>query len=135
MSSVVYVDTSVVLASVRTERQRPSAEFWNNPLLLSSVLAEYETWTRLHAYGEAAALGPDAASTLGALNLIALTSEIGARCRSPFPVPVRTLDALHLATAEHLRSRGYLVEIATYDARMRAAATAMGFAVTGPMGG
>lgn len=130
MSAVVYVDTSVVLAAIRTERQRPTTEFWRNPLLLSSVLAEYETWTRLHAYGETAALAADAASTLGAINLVALTPEIGARCRSPFPVPVRTLDALHLATAEHLRNRGYLVEVATYETRMRDIAAAMGFALT-----
>lgn len=130
MTGIIYVDTSVVLASVRTERMRPDPEFWEHPLLLSSVLAEYETWTRLHACGEGARLGPDAASTLGALNLIALTAEIGARCRSPFPCAVRTLDALHLATAEHLRHRGYLVEIATYDTRMREAAITMGFALT-----
>ena len=129
MSTIVYVDTSVVLASVRTEQQRPNAEFWQNPLLVSSLLADYETWTRLHAHGEAAKLGVDAASTLGALNLIALTPEIGARCRSPFPTPVRMLDALHLATAEHLRNRGYIVEIATYDLRMRRAAVALGFAL------
>lgn len=130
MSPVIYVDTSVILACVRTERIRPSATFWEHPLLLASVLAEYETWTRLHANGEAARLGPDAAATLGAVNLVALTADIGARCRSPFPCPVRTLHALHLATAEHLRNRGYLVEIATYDGRMGGAATAMGFALT-----
>lgn len=129
MSRVVYVDTSVILATVLTERVRPDVAFWENPLLLTSVLSDYETWTRLHAYGAAARLGADAANTLGALNLIALTPEIGARCRSPFPCPVRTLDALHLATAEHLRHRGYLVEIAAYDTRMCEAAIKMGFAL------
>jgi predicted nucleic acid-binding protein len=40
---------------------------------------------------------------------------------------VRTLDALHLATADYLRSRGFVVDIATHDARMRQASVAMGF--------
>lgn len=129
MSTLIYVDTSVVLAFIRTEPARPSPAFWRQPLLMTSVLTDYETWTRLHAFGEAAVLGADAASTLGAMSLLALTPEVGARCRAPFPVPVRTLDALHLASAEHLRNKGYLVSIATYDVRMRQAATAMGFAL------
>ncbi len=53
------------------------------------------------------------------------------RVFSPFPVPVRTLDALHLAAADHLRAQGIDVEIASYDERLRAAARALGFQVTG----
>lgn len=128
-TNIIYVDTSVVLAAVRSEKNMPSADFWTQPLLVSSVLCEYETWARLHANGEAARLESDAAAALGALNLIGLTPEIGARCRAPFPAPVRTLDALHLATADHLRAKGYPVCVATFDQRMRDIAITMGFAV------
>jgi hypothetical protein len=37
-------------------------------------------------------------------------------------LPVRTLDALHLASIEFLRERGQDVELATYDDRLAAAA-------------
>jgi len=40
--------------------------------------------------------------------------------------PVRTLDALHLASAEFLRRRGQPIELATYDERLLAAAQSLG---------
>lgn len=40
----------------------------------------------------------------------------------PFPVPVRMLDGLHLATVEFLRDLSVRVELASYDTRMIAAA-------------
>jgi hypothetical protein len=48
-----------------------------------------------------------------------------ARALEPFPVTVRTLDALHLASAEFLRSRGQRLELASYDERMVDAARRM----------
>jgi hypothetical protein len=39
---------------------------------------------------------------------------------------VRTLDALHLATAEFLRRRGRTVTLGSYDERLLAAAAALG---------
>ena len=52
-----------------------------------------------------------------------------ARARQPFPLPVRTLDALHLATAAFLRERGHEVQLASYDTRMVQAADAMGMSL------
>jgi hypothetical protein len=43
----------------------------------------------------------------------------------PFPVPVRTLDVLHLATMAFLRNHGQAIELASYDARLVAAARAL----------
>jgi hypothetical protein len=43
----------------------------------------------------------------------------------PFPVPLRTLDALHVASLEFLREHGQTVELASYDERMLAAARAL----------
>ncbi|MEE8410827.1 MAG: type II toxin-antitoxin system VapC family toxin [Myxococcota bacterium] len=55
---------------------------------------------------------------------------IWTRCSRPFPVePVRTLDALHLATVEQLSGfLGHLIVLST-DQRIRDNATALGFAV------
>lgn len=63
---------------------------------------------------------------LARVSLLELDSEVLSRARQPFPAPVRALDALHLASAAWLRQRGGDVKLATYDARMAAAAEAMG---------
>ena len=42
---------------------------------------------------------------------------------------VRTLDALHLSTALYLRGHGQDVRLASYDARMRLAAEAVGLPI------
>jgi len=53
-----------------------------------------------------------------------------ARVRRPFPVePVRTLDAVHIATAETLGEPPQLVTIVTRDTRVRENATALGYGV------
>jgi predicted nucleic acid-binding protein len=52
------------------------------------------------------------------------------RVRRPFPVePIRTLDAVHLATAELLGEPPPLITIVTRDARVRENAEALGFTV------
>ncbi len=52
------------------------------------------------------------------------------RVRRPFPVePIRTLDALHLATAERLGEPPPLVTIVTRDARVGENAKALGYPV------
>jgi hypothetical protein len=48
----------------------------------------------------------------------------------PFPVPVRTLDCLHLATIEFIRGQGEPVDLASYDDRLLAAARALGIALS-----
>jgi hypothetical protein len=52
-----------------------------------------------------------------------------ARALEPFPTPVRTLDALHLASMEFLRANGQTVQLASYDRRLLAAARGMRFAI------
>jgi len=52
------------------------------------------------------------------------------RARRPFPVePIRTLDAVHLATAELLGEPPPLVTIVTRDGRVRENAEALGYTV------
>ena len=53
-----------------------------------------------------------------------------ARVRRPFPIePIRTLDAVHLATLELLGEAPQLVTVVTRDARVRENAAALGFVV------
>lgn len=95
--------------------------------LFSSRLLEYEVWTRLNAHGLAGSHGEAARSLIGRFALLELAPAVLARALEPFPTatPVRTLDALHLASCEYLRGLGQSVTLASYDRRMMAVARAM----------
>ena len=51
------------------------------------------------------------------------------RALEPFPVGVRTLDALHLATMDFIRDGGEAVQLASDDNRLIAAAEALGITI------
>lgn len=62
--------------------------------------------------------------------LLDLDRAVLDRVRRPFPVePIRTLDAIHLATAELLDEPPQLVTIVTRDERVRANARALGYGI------
>lgn len=62
--------------------------------------------------------------------VVAVTGDVLARVRRPFPIePVRTLDAVHIATAESLGDPPQLMTIVTRDNRVRENATALGYSV------
>lgn len=62
--------------------------------------------------------------------LVPVTDAILTRVRRPFPIePIRTLDAVHLATTELLGEPPPLVVVVTRDVRVRDNAQALGYAV------
>lgn len=122
---MIYVDTSVALAQILAEDRVPSAGLWGETLI-SSRLLEYEVWTRLHARGLGRSHGESARAFIGRIALIELAPPILARALDPFPIAVRTLDALHLASLEFLRLRGQVLQLASYDDRQLAVARALG---------
>lgn len=125
---MIYVDTSVVLAELLAEDRRPHGNFWNQTLV-SSRLLEYEVWTRVHARKLARSHAEAARALVGRVALLELVSPVLLRALEPFPRPVRTLDALHLASTEFLRERRPAIRLATYAGRQAAAAKAMGIAL------
>lgn len=129
---MIYIDSSVVLAHLLAEIRRPPEHIWVESLV-ASRLVEYEVWNRLHAGGRAETHGEAAEEAIGQIALLELSPVILARALSAFPVPVRTLDALHLASLDYLREQRQSVELATYDRRMAEAARAMGIPVR-PLG-
>ena len=60
------------------------------------------------------------------ISFLELTPAVLERALEPFPVPVRTLDGLHLASIEHVRGCGQAVKLATFDNRMINAARSLG---------
>jgi predicted nucleic acid-binding protein len=123
---MIYVDTSVILAHLLSEDRSPGDALWSQTLV-SSRLTHYETWTRLHARGLGQSHGNLAREALGRLAVVELSPIVLERALEPFPVPVRALDALHLATISFLADQRQRPVLATYDARMAAAATKLGF--------
>jgi hypothetical protein len=54
-----------------------------------------------------------------------LLPNVLGRAKEPFPTPVRTLDALHLASILFLRESVPTLELASYDDRLLAAGRAL----------
>jgi hypothetical protein len=118
---MIYLDTSVAVAHLLASDAVPPASLWSQPLISSRVI-EYELWTRIHAHRLGPTHGRLLRRLVDRLALMELGPPVLARALAPFPSPVRTLHALHLASIEFLRERGHPVALATYDLRMAAAA-------------
>jgi predicted nucleic acid-binding protein len=125
---VIYLDTSVALAHLLAEDRHPPDALWDLPLV-SSRLLEYELWTRLHARRLAASHGEAARRLVERIALLELLPNVLARALEPFPTPVRTLDALHLASMAFLRERDSMLALASYDDRLIASASALGIPI------
>lgn len=121
---MIYLDTSVALAQLLAEDRIPPEALWAEPLIASRLL-EYELWVRIHARDLGRSHGDEVRALLGRVALLELAPPVLTRALEPFPGPVRTLDALHLASLEFLRLQGQTVELATYDERLRSAASAL----------
>jgi predicted nucleic acid-binding protein len=120
---VIYVDSSVLLADLFAEPRSPPDTLWDED---SSRLLTYEVWNRINAYGLMISHSNRARGLLARVNLTEMSDAALARALEPFPVAVRTLDALHLATIEFLRNQGESVTLASYDNRLLTAAQALG---------
>ena len=121
---MIYLDSSLVLAYLLAEDRCPPESIWDERLV-SSRLLEYEVWNRIHVYKPAATRDSHVAALLGRVQFIEMTPTVLKRALLAFPVSARTLDSLHLATAEHLRGEGEDVTLAAFDERLRSAARAL----------
>ena len=121
---LVYLDTSVGLAHLLNADVVPPERIWEESLV-SSRLLEYESWRRLHALSFAESHGDSLLALLSGVAMLELAAPIVRRAQGGFPLLLRTLDALHLASLLFLEEQGQRVRLATYDRRMREAADAM----------
>jgi predicted nucleic acid-binding protein len=121
---VIYLDSSVALAHLLAEDRSPPESIWRESLV-SSRLLEYEVWNRIHARRLGRSHGEEARALIGHVALIELAQPVLARALERFPIPVRTLDALHLASIEFLRAQGQTVALASFDERLLAGARAL----------
>jgi predicted nucleic acid-binding protein len=121
---VIYLDASVALAHLLAEDRVPPERLWREELI-SSRLLEYEIWTRIHARKLTRSHADEVRSLLSRVALVELAPPVLARALEPFPKPVRTLDALHVASMDFLRKQGQVVRLASYDGRLVDAARAL----------
>lgn len=121
---MIYLDSSVALAHLLAEDRVPPERLWDEDLI-SSRLFEYEIWTRVHARKLTRSHAEEVRSLLSRIALIELSPPVLARALEPFPKPVRTLDALHVASMDFLRKQGQTVRLASYDGRLVNAARAL----------
>ena len=115
------------LASLRAEGQRVTAALTFAEA--SRAIVRARTTGRLTFDQERAALR--ALRTFERRTaVVAVSDDVLRRVARPFPVePIRTLDAVHLATAERLGEPPPLMTIITRDARVRDNARALGYTV------
>jgi hypothetical protein len=125
---LIYLDTSVALAHLLAEDRSPPEGLWQEPLI-SSRLLEYEIWTRIHARKLGRTHGGEVRSLLSRIAIIELSPPVLTRALEAFAKPIRTLDALHLASMDFLRRQGQVVSLASYDDSLIDAARALRFTI------
>jgi len=117
---VTYLDSSAIVKLAVEEPESAALRRYlrQRRPLVSSALARAEVARALLPLGEAGLRrGGD---VLSRLELIRINDRILTVAGSLLPADLRTLDAIHLATAQQLE--GDLARLITYDERMSAAA-------------
>jgi uncharacterized protein len=133
-----YVDSSVVLRIVLGEGG--ALRQWSRiEVAVTSEISRVEclrALDRLRIHGGMAdrELARRRATTLELLegfDLVRLNRAVLDRASEPFPTQLRTLDAVHVASAMLLRARIPSMRFATHDADLATAALAVGLKVIG----
>ena len=124
---MIYLDSSVALAYLLAEDRFPPDELWDEQLV-SSRLLECEIWNRINARRLHRSHGDSVRNLIGRVAMIEMVGPVLERALQPFPVAVRTLDAIYLAALEFVRAQKQDVQLASYDDRLLAAARLLGIA-------
>jgi len=125
-----YLDSSAIVKLAIEEPESAALRRYlrRRRPLVSSTLARAEVSRALLPIGAAAVLrGED---VLSRLELIRINDRILAAAGSLLPEDLRTLDTIHLATAQQLATD--LARLVTYDERMSGAAEGLGWSVVAP---
>lgn len=127
--AVTYLDSSaIVKLAVREPESDALRSYLRRRQQVSSALARTEVMRAMIDKGESAIRAGRRA--LARLDLLRVNDRVLDLAGSLLPHELRTLDAIHLATAQHLGDD--LARLCTYDDRMSAAAEQLGFAVVAP---
>jgi len=128
--AATYVDSSAVVKLAVREPQSDALRKYlrRRRPLISSALARAEVLRALLPGGEAALAS--GRRVLERVDLVRVNDRVLNLAGTLLPLELRSLDAIHLATATRLGTD--LGDIVTYDDRMAAAARSMGYKVSSP---
>ncbi len=136
---IAYLDASVVLRLVLGEPNR-LAEWKRVESAVASALTEVECLRTLDRLGRAGALSENEVIArraevyrlLEGVEVVDIARPILRRASEPFPAPIGTLDAIHLATAIAWRDASETALVmATHDKALGTAARSVGLQVIG----
>lgn len=130
MAGAIYLDSAAIVKLVHAEAETQALRDWLDERIdspwTSSALLEVEAFRALARYA------PESASrlhrVLDLVNLVDIDAGVRILAQTVRPATVRSLDAIHLATALRIRP----VSFVTYDKRLADAAREAGLAVAAP---
>ena len=131
----VYVDASVVVAATLDQPSSLRGVRWAAAVSSELIVAELlRTLDRLRLAAstpdaELAQLREQADRNLATLNLVPIDRAVLRRAGGAFPGPVKTLDAIHLATALLWDEQAGEIVFLTLDRQLANAARACGLTV------
>lgn len=127
----LYLDSSALIKLVFEERETPALEAFlvDRPLRVSSSLARVEVIRAVRTVSDALATR-HAGDVLAAIELIAPNAAVFAGAADVDPLSLRSIDAIHLATAVALLPD--LDGMVVYDRRLAEAAREAGLTVWAP---
>jgi predicted nucleic acid-binding protein len=130
--TVIYLDSSALVKLVVTEPESSAlVEFLRSPSdRVSSAVALAEVPRALRRSGFGASEGRRSREVMARIALVDVDRRILAAAAALDPPGLRTLDAIHLATALALRED--LAALVTYDRRLAAAAERAHLEVSAP---
>ena len=85
-------------------------------------------WKRINAHLLQHSHGDAVRHLIGRVAMIEMVGPVLTRALQTLPVPVRTLDAIHLAALEFIGAQKQNVQLASHDERLLAAARLLGIA-------
>jgi uncharacterized protein len=131
---MIYLDSAAIVKLAHAEAESGALRDWLDQRAelgwVSSVLAEVESFRALARHAPVA--GGRLDSVLDLIDLVDLDASIRLTAPAVVPASVRSLDAIHLATALHLGPR--LTTFVTYDRRLADAVAAARLPIAMPAG-
>ncbi|MDQ3402520.1 MAG: type II toxin-antitoxin system VapC family toxin [Actinomycetota bacterium] len=132
---MIYLDSCAIVKLIAPEPESVALAAWMNEhadqVIITSVLAEIEVARALRR-SRPGVLGA-VTGVLSRIDRMEIDAPVRATAAAYIDVNLRSLDAVHLATAESLVASGErLNAFVTYDKRLASAAVEAGFTVAAP---
>lgn len=131
---MIYLDTSALVKLIRIEPESDALANWlderSNIPWIASVLTEVELPRAIQSVAPDGL--PAVPAVLAKLHRFEVTPTIRATAAAYTDPMLRSLDAIHLATAQTAGAVESLTAMVTYDNRLRQSAEAVGIVTTSP---